>query len=602
MHVRPVICWVFVALMLSTGKLPADNTQIEQLIDQLVNVSEPGFGYSVYFAGSEFLPYEDTGEIGTLVLGRAQRGRSAALCKIVEQGADAVPALLKHIGDNREIKMKPVSGMEWMQFSDEYDFNRRTRKIAPQGVNRDHFGGGEDQPDRHAITIGDLCFVALGQIVNRNYSATRYQPSGGMIVSSPTYSEALRKVIIEDWSGLTRERHKNLLIDDFVNPDHEGRRIGAYLRLACYYPETVEPLILKQLAEPRYDAAEVSNFIRERLYGAKDAEERKGAFDAFIAKRGEVARQGILLDLFHDLDTQEADEQGRLSPRLKEKYDVRVCLAELYGYPREVKSKDEPPLFPLEQYEQACFIAALTHDPSQRVGDAVRKIFLEFGKDRNIGPACLTCLASRGYGPFLVEQLNKIDVADSKGDPLHEKYIEAIAKSQAPDVRSKLFEIVKTTANDRHFMAALPAIDRSNDQLILKLARELVANLPEETNRGKGLLKMIGERFPDQAKAIYKSFLITGSANRAGTMCNVLWDGNPMSVEILAPLLDDKRSLPGFERSLTRFTSRLRICDRAATAISQTSKDIRFDSDWGTDWKDQQIEKLRQYCRESVKQ
>ena len=113
-----------------------------------------------------------------------------ALCKIVAKGADAVPVLLKHIGDTRTIKMKPVRGMMWMDFPDEYDFNHRTRKIPPKGVNRDSLGSGRDQPTEHAITVGDLCFVALGQIVNRHFSATRYQPTGGLIVNSPTYSKA----------------------------------------------------------------------------------------------------------------------------------------------------------------------------------------------------------------------------------------------------------------------------------------------------------------------------------------------------------------------------------------------------------------------------
>jgi hypothetical protein len=588
MHLSQGICWALIALVISAGDLSADDKEIEQLIDQLVNVSEPGFGYSEYITGSQFLPYEETGHITMLILLREARpARSDVLRKIVERGVEAVPALLKHIGDNREIKMKPVGGCE---FKDEYDFNRRTRKTAPQGVNRDD----PSHMHPHAVTVGDLCFVALGQMVNRNFSAIRYQPTQIVVVSSPTHSETLRKGILEDWSGLTKEQHKNLLIDDFVNPDSEYRRIGAYLRLAYYYPEAVEPLVLKQLAEPRYDFGEVHGFIYEKLYRTKDAAERKALFDALIAKRGEVTRQAILLHLFRDLPTQESDEQGGLFPPLKEKYDARACLVELYGYPQEVKSKDRPPLFPVSDLTQASFIEALTHDQSRGVGNAVQKLFLEVHLDSAMGPACLTCLASRGYGPFLVEQLNKIDVADPNENPLHREYIEAVAKSRAPEVQGKLLEIVKTTANYDYFMAALAAIDRPNDQLTLERARDLLAKLPEDTSQGLGLLQMIGERFPDEARSIYKSFLATGSVSRAATMCCVLWYNNPMSVEVLAPLLDDKRLVPGFSDST-------RVCDRAAQAISNTSEKIRFDSEWSTEKKDQQIEKLKQYCRERTK-
>jgi hypothetical protein len=590
---RGIAC-AFVVLMLHSGTASAQDQEIERLIDELLGISEPGFGYSVYFAGGEFLPFQGTGQMGVLVLGVSRATRSEALRKLVEKGAAAVPVLLKHIGDTRTIKMKPVSGMMWMDFPDEYDFNRRTRKTPPQGVNRHSFRSGNDQPRDHAITVGDLCFVALGQVVNRHFSATRYQPSGGLMVNSPTYSKALREVILQDWSGLTRQRHKDLLIDDFTNPDDEDRRIGAYLRLACYYPDAVEPLVLKQLAEPVYDSLAGSDFIRETLYRVKDTADRKRRFDAFVAKHGEAARQGLLLDLFQDLDTQQADEEGRLHPPLKEKYEARACLVELYGYPRTVKSSDCPHLLQTTKFAQARFIKTLTHDRSQKVGDAVRRIFQEHHDDNAYAPACLVSLASRGYGPFLVEQLSKINVADSKGNPLHLKYIEAVSQSQEEDVRKKLLEIVKTTTNDEYFMAALPAIDRSHDALVLKRARELLARLPPDTDRGESILQMIGQRFPEQAKTVYRSFLATGSAGRAETMCVVLWYGNPMAVEILAPLLDDKRSLPGF-------STPMRVCDRAATAISQTSEKLSFDSDWSTAKKDQAIERIRQYCRGKVK-
>ena len=483
---RGIAC-TFVVLMLHLGAASADDKEIDQLIDQLPAVAESGFGYSVYSSGGgEFLPFENTGQVGTGVLGLMRTTRSERLRKIVAMGADAVPALLEHIGDARTVKMKPVSGMMWIDFPDEYDFNRRTRKEPPKGVNRDSGSIGRDQPHDHAITVGDLCFVALGQIVNRGFSATRYQPTGGLIVNSPTYSNALRNVILQDWSGLTRQTHKDLLIEDFRNPDREDRRIGAYFRLACYYPDTVEPLVLKQLGEPIYDSIAGSAFIRETLYRIKDSADRKRRLEAFVAKHGEVARQGLLLDLFEDLDMQQADEEKRLHPPLQEKYEARACLVELYGYPQTVKSSDCPRILPTNKFAQVRFIRALTHDPSQKVGDAVRKIFLEHPGDDDYAPACLASLASRGYGSFLVEQLNKINVTDSKGNPLHLSYVEAVNQSREADVRKKLLEIVERTTNDEYFMAALPAVDRSNDCAGPEAGPRSVGSAPCGNRPGRG--------------------------------------------------------------------------------------------------------------------
>ena len=96
LHFVGFACVAFMALMPNPGIAAADDKESEQLIDQLVNVSEPGFGYSVYFAGGEFLPYENTAEMGTLVIGLSRAARSEraaqACCEGGRRGADASQA------------------------------------------------------------------------------------------------------------------------------------------------------------------------------------------------------------------------------------------------------------------------------------------------------------------------------------------------------------------------------------------------------------------------------------------------------------------------------------------------------------------------------
>lgn len=130
--------------------------------------------------------------------------------------------------------------------------------------------------------------------------------------------------------------------------------------------------------------------------------------------------------------------------------------------------------------------------------------------------------------------------------------------------------------------------------MILELAKKILDGLPKETDQGGKMLEMIGKRFPAKAKGIYQGFLRAGSARRAETMCGVLWYGNPMSKDILAPLLNDKRKLEGFSIPM-------RVCDRAAQAISHTTDKIEFDSDWSVKRKDEVIVKLIQYCKQAPK-
>ena len=509
-------------------------------------------------------------------------------------GIDAVPELLRHLDDERTINMEPMAGMMWMDFADEYDFNRRTRSDVPQGVNREAFADQQDHPDQHALTVGDLCFVALGQIVNRNFSATRYQPTGGLVVSSPTYSQALRERIIADWTGLTEDEHRQMLVDDFTTPDHEYRRIGAYLRLSFYYPDTVEPLVLSELAKPTYDVFAIEKLCRDTLYKLEAEDERQAAYDDFIREHGEAHAAGVMDQLFDDLNRLEGHERGAISPPLTRfGTQPRELLIQLFGMPEDVKSTDRPFVEPASTSERARLIEALTRDDSQEIGDVVRQQFLDSAEDAYFAPACLRCLASRGYSDFLVEQLDKIDVTDSEANPLHWKYMESISTSEDEIVREKLREILTTTTNDAYFMAALPAIADSDSERVFELACEILSGLPDDTEQGRSLLEMIGERYPDRARSVYEAFLEPGSARRAETMCRILWNGHELSIELLAPMLDDKRPLTGFSIPM-------RVCDRAAQAISHTTEEIRFDSEWSTARKDEQIEKLKAYCeRES---
>jgi hypothetical protein len=222
----------------------------------------------------------------------------------------------------------------------------------------------------------------------------------------------------------------------------------------------------------------------------------------------------------------------------------------------------------------------------------VRKLFLQSPDDDYFAPACLKCLAHRGFGPFLIEQLNKINPAASKANPLHEKYIEAVCSSKEPVVREKLFAMLRATSHESYLLAALPAADRSQDDVVWKSANAILDKLPAETDRGENMLQMIGERFPDRAKTVYRKFLALGTVSRAATMCDVLWYGNPLAIELLAPMLDDKRPMPAYPCPI-------RLCDRAATAISQATGTIEFDSDWSTAAKDQRIKAIKEYCKKS---
>lgn len=240
-----------VSFVMSSSKSLADE-RIVVLIDQLQKIDKPDWGYAQYVSGSGFLPYDDTENLDTFVFGATGREKSDVMKQLVEMGFDAVPDLVKHLTDKRKTKLPPIEsgGMAWISFANEYDVNRATIKSLPLDFDPKTSGIRMDTAaEQHEVTVGDLCFVALGQIVNRRWSASRYQPSGGRIISSPTHSEELHHAIMDEWGSLDRAEHRRRLIEDFRTPDSIDRMVGAYHRLCLYYPSDVEQLVLEKLSE-----------------------------------------------------------------------------------------------------------------------------------------------------------------------------------------------------------------------------------------------------------------------------------------------------------------------------------------------------------------
>src|SRR5262249_38804181 len=149
---------------------------------------------------------------------------------------------------------------------------------------------------------------------------------------------------------------------------------------------------------PTYDVFAVSDLIRNELYPAKTATDRKALVEGFVKKHGAIARDGILWYLFDDLETQEDDEKGRVSTKLDPKYRARECLIDVFGFSTRVTSmdRDRPRVAPLTAAAQARFIQTLLYDRGERLDQAVRDILAKTDYDY-LAKGCLNRLVGRGY-------------------------------------------------------------------------------------------------------------------------------------------------------------------------------------------------------------
>jgi ankyrin repeat protein len=464
---------------------------VSAFIDKLTELADSDIGYSPSVSGSIFLPLDREGQESVMLLFQNPTVSSDTMRDIVKRGAAAVPDLLNHLDDRRPTKIiiahdSLIGGM-WFMAS--CDTNSRTAPRAPaNGADEREISApfvGADE-HRHVLTVGDLCFVALGQIVNRNFFAVRYQPTAIVIVSSVTRSAALRAEVRRRWQGLTPAKHRASLIADFREPDTVERLIGACKRLSYYYPDTLEPLALELLKRPTYDVLDVFDFVRNRLYAAADAKERRKLFDAYLDEHGIATRDGILLLLFQDLDDQEADEQKRRRPPLNNRgFRPREILVELYGLPKTVNSEHKPVIDALSSTEHARIVAeGLIFDDSEKIDRAFRD-YLVGDPQSDLAKACLKRLIGRGYDA----DIERFCQRPMKGIPEHEKteYTQALDKlgwtpvhvaverGDSDLLRSRLARGLRPDAADRRGRTPLHLAAAAGNRELVRLLLEAKA-------------------------------------------------------------------------------------------------------------------------------
>jgi len=116
------------------------------------------------------------------------------------------------------------------------------------------------QLDPYTVPVGDICFVAIGQIVGRSYQAVRYQPTAIIILNSPAHRKEFRECIRGIWSSMDSAKKllDSLLLDYategiFNGSSLDGWALGSELqvesamRLLYYFPVESAPMIAERL-------------------------------------------------------------------------------------------------------------------------------------------------------------------------------------------------------------------------------------------------------------------------------------------------------------------------------------------------------------------
>lgn len=408
-----------VAQMPLSGKV--HNAEVVQLIDQLVDVSTEGTGFHSTAWSLQFMALDGPPHFVGGVLGSPKPTVPAPMRELVVRGLSALPDLIQHLSDSRETKLSVGGGIIMnLWHSDEYHPRYRDPALEPPGVDTDPDFVDMRSVGDYTITVGDLCYVAVGQIVNRHLDAVRYQPTGNLVINSPVESPALAAATRKDWWGISSEEHEKSLTQDAMDryPDAAA---AALQRLLFYYPQTGEEVALRLLGRPFYDSAIMWDFVMEDLVKERNATKWQALIDGFGEDNGRAA-QDILPCWLHWIYWQTSIVRDDAF------YDGRAAaeriLAELYP----LYSPYRPAFVNAASLsEQREVVEGLHSFESEKLDAAVHEVFLRairfgFPQSRDDGTriamddlsaACMERMIGKGndgiYLAYLARRIKKVE-------------------------------------------------------------------------------------------------------------------------------------------------------------------------------------------------
>lgn len=253
---------------------------VAQLIDELVRISSlgPGIDSAAVYEGF-IADGTSTFEMG--VLGIPAPKVPPAMRELVRRGPLALAELVRHVDDKRPTRLQVgnidagtgprqvgVNAFRFTYFSDEYD--PRVRSIAEQdAAPRGRARLEKDFTGSYTVKVGDICFVLIGQIVNRRMLAVRYQPSGGLVVNSPIESPELAEEVRADWKDAGADLLRSSLLADIRGANRHvlaGEDVDdpltvfpALQRLRRYFPDSYWALTGGDLKKRKAYEAQVSD-------------------------------------------------------------------------------------------------------------------------------------------------------------------------------------------------------------------------------------------------------------------------------------------------------------------------------------------------------
>jgi hypothetical protein len=243
--------------------IEAQAKRIKELIAGLAALDKPDFGLSATMSGDSFSPILGQEHAGMMLLTQHGLKQSEALRALVTMGPDALPFLLDALDDQTPTKIKVTHSGEFGSMSHGAELplnpvNPAEQAVAKEQPKRPRLK--EEHVDSYIVKVGDVCFVAIGQIVGRGYRAVRYQPTACIVLNCPAHDATLRADVRAIWKA----RDPRAKLFDSLRADYategtfngeslDGWSYGSHLqcmaalRLLYYFPKEAAGLVAGRL-------------------------------------------------------------------------------------------------------------------------------------------------------------------------------------------------------------------------------------------------------------------------------------------------------------------------------------------------------------------
>jgi hypothetical protein len=190
------------------------------------------------------------------------------------------------------------------------------------------------------------------------------------------------------------------------------------------------------------------------------------------------------------------------------------------------------------------------------------------------------------------------------------EFVKAVAWCTEPAIQTELVGICRRTTDSQILLAALPAIDQEHRGLVRDRLESFLRRLPE-TERGPygdgyHLLVALGKHFAAEVRPAFEQYLVTPGVQRRRSMSHALREIQcEWTIDLLVPLLEDKRPAEGWTYSVIPETNEprlpIRVCDEAAETISLHHSDLPFRLGGTHSDLDRQIKAIQERIRRKQK-